>query len=560
MELCDKYNMVAFLQKSTGSEEFHPIVEFLAGSHIKYALTANPTIYASLIEQFWQTATVKIVNNGEQELSITVDGQTIAITEASVRRHLQLADADGISSLPNNEIFEQLTLMGKTRTRTRRMGIRIPQSDVPTSVADEAIIKEMHDGLVRATTTASSLEAEQGSGNIAKTQTKATSSGPSSPRTSSEGGPGCHFTMGDIPVQARPERVSNLPNEPPLREGNTSRSGEGSMQLLELINLCTKLSDKVTSLEDELASTKAVYNKALITLTKRVKKLEKQLKHKRIRAVIDSSKDEGPSLDAEDSPKQGRMIKEIDKDETVNLVKSRELGKSHDTAKHRMESEHKDDDRTLAETLLNIKRSAAKEQAQIMQDEIYAKQVEAQWIADEERMPQEAKQTDEREKVINWNDPDVLRYHAVQNRHFSKAEVRKNMCTYLKNQGGYKMSHFNGMSYEDIRPIFERVWDQNQAFVSKDSKIEKEVMKRPGFDLQQESSKKAEGSRKKTLTRKRAGEKQSKEAIEINMLVEKKYPLTKEILKRMLRLKLEAEEESTMAFELIKFIKSLLEE
>ncbi|GJS91824.1 hypothetical protein Tco_0774460 [Tanacetum coccineum] len=47
------------------------------------------------------------------------------------------------------------------------------------------------------------------------------------------------------------------------------------------------------------------------------------------------------------------------------------------------------------------------EQAQILQDEVYAKQVEAQWIANEERIPQEAKQTDEREKVINWNDPDV---------------------------------------------------------------------------------------------------------------------------------------------------------
>ncbi|GJZ37277.1 hypothetical protein Tco_0583468 [Tanacetum coccineum] len=126
-------------------------------------------------------------------------------------------------------------------------------------------------------------------------------------------------------------------------------------------------------------------------------------------------------------------------------------------------------------------------------------------------IPQEAKRTDEREKVINWNDPDVLRYHAVQNRPFSKAKVRKNMCTYLKNQGGYKMSHIKGMSYEDIRPIFERVCDQNQAFVPKDSEIEKEVMKRPGFDLQQESSKKTRGSKKKTLARKRVGEKQSKE-------------------------------------------------
>ncbi|GJZ16461.1 putative reverse transcriptase domain-containing protein [Tanacetum coccineum] len=57
-------------------------------------------------------ATVETVNNGEQQLSVIVDGQTIAITEASVRRHLQLANAGGISSLPNTEIFEQLTLMG----------------------------------------------------------------------------------------------------------------------------------------------------------------------------------------------------------------------------------------------------------------------------------------------------------------------------------------------------------------------------------------------------------------------------------------------------------------
>ncbi|GJX66294.1 hypothetical protein Tco_0300637 [Tanacetum coccineum] len=48
--------------------------------------------------------------------------------------------------------------------------------------------------------------------------------------------------------------------------------------------------------------------------------------------------------------------------------------------------------------------------------------------------------------------------------------------------------------------------------------------------------------------------------MEINMLVEKKYPLIKELLEKMLNLQLEAEEESTMAFELIKFIKSLIEE
>ncbi|GKD40993.1 hypothetical protein Tco_1261200 [Tanacetum coccineum] len=47
--------------------------------------------------------------------------------------------------------------------------------------------------------------------------------------------------------------------------------------------------------------------------------------------------------------------------------------------------------------------------------------------------------------------------------------------------------------------------------------------------------------------------------MKINMLVEKTYPLIKELLKKMLNLQLEAKEESTMAFELIKFIKSMLE-
>ncbi|GJS42888.1 hypothetical protein Tco_0567931 [Tanacetum coccineum] len=46
----------------------------------------------------------------------------------------------------------------------------------------------------------------------------------------------------------------------------------------------------------------------------------------------------------------------------------------------------------------------------------------------------------------------------------------------------------------------------------------------------------------------------------INMLVEKKYPLKKAILEKMINLKIEAEEDSNMAIELIKFIKSQIAE
>ncbi|GKA80439.1 putative ribonuclease H-like domain-containing protein, partial [Tanacetum coccineum] len=48
----------------------------------------NPTIYVSLIQQFWNTATARTLDNGETELTDTIDGKVKIVTEVSVRRHL----------------------------------------------------------------------------------------------------------------------------------------------------------------------------------------------------------------------------------------------------------------------------------------------------------------------------------------------------------------------------------------------------------------------------------------------------------------------------------------
>ncbi|GJT20993.1 hypothetical protein Tco_0890930 [Tanacetum coccineum] len=112
LDFCDKYNMVAYLQKSEGSEGFHQMIDFLTTSHIRYALTESPTIYVSLIEQFWQTASASTLKNGDMEITATIDGKVKVVYEASIRRHLKLEDSDGISTLPTSEIFEQLALMG----------------------------------------------------------------------------------------------------------------------------------------------------------------------------------------------------------------------------------------------------------------------------------------------------------------------------------------------------------------------------------------------------------------------------------------------------------------
>ncbi|GJT30177.1 putative ribonuclease H-like domain-containing protein [Tanacetum coccineum] len=112
LDFCDTHNMVAFLNKSEGSKGFQQIVDFLNTSHIKFALTKNPTSYTSLIQQLWKTASTSTLEDGEVEITANIDGQLKTITKASLRRHLKLEDADGIRSLPNTEIFKQLALMG----------------------------------------------------------------------------------------------------------------------------------------------------------------------------------------------------------------------------------------------------------------------------------------------------------------------------------------------------------------------------------------------------------------------------------------------------------------
>ncbi|GJY53973.1 putative ribonuclease H-like domain-containing protein [Tanacetum coccineum] len=91
---------------------FAEIVDFLRGSNLRYALSTNPTIYDSLVKQFWQTATANTIADGTLELHATIDTTEYTITEASIRDKLHLEDASGITMLPNNEIFEGMGQMG----------------------------------------------------------------------------------------------------------------------------------------------------------------------------------------------------------------------------------------------------------------------------------------------------------------------------------------------------------------------------------------------------------------------------------------------------------------
>nr|GEU35395.1 hypothetical protein [Tanacetum cinerariifolium] len=201
-------------------------------------------------------------------------------------RDLRLADEEGVDCLSDSTIFENLELMGTMASviiylainqkfnfsklifdsmirnldnvsgkflmyprNPKRKNTQVPQPSGSTEhVANEAVYKELDDRLVRAASTASSLEAEQGSGDIDKTQSKATPNEASSPGTTLGGGP----------------------------RGNTLRNDEDRMKLNELMKLCTNLQSRVLDLE----RTKTTQALEITRLKKRVKKLEKKQRSK----------------------------------------------------------------------------------------------------------------------------------------------------------------------------------------------------------------------------------------------------------------------------------------
>nr|GEX46269.1 synaptobrevin, longin-like domain protein [Tanacetum cinerariifolium]GEX46819.1 synaptobrevin, longin-like domain protein [Tanacetum cinerariifolium] len=111
LAFCNYHNMIAILEKYEHNVDFHPIVDFVEASYIRYALTINPTVYVSHIRQFWSTARIETMDEGTKILT-TVDGKPRTIFESSISRNLKLNDEAEISSLPDAELFENLTLMG----------------------------------------------------------------------------------------------------------------------------------------------------------------------------------------------------------------------------------------------------------------------------------------------------------------------------------------------------------------------------------------------------------------------------------------------------------------
>ncbi|GJU37061.1 hypothetical protein Tco_1185415 [Tanacetum coccineum] len=488
------------------------------------------------------------------------------------------------------------------------------------------------------------------------------------------------------------EETTSMPHDSPLHDVHSHGSAEGSVQQHDLTVLVTKLNDRIDGLEKDLQQTKKIYSTALTKLVLRVKKLEYKLKSGTTRRktkiaedVHEKPSDETEVLVQKETPT--KIIEEYGSGEkgemeisTANIQVSTASPPKVSTAIPYVYTRRSANDKgkVIMEEPATLNKVKKRTQVQLSMDEVLARKMEkeerirfnaeqearALQEEEEERQNLEAarelqRQLDQRQEVltqstqsqgIDWNDPRVLRYHALKNRPVSIAQARRNIITYLMNQGGYKESYFKRMSYNDIKPILETVWDHVNTFIPIGSEVEKDSSKSSEREtsktveeekVEEEDEnpelvlieKKSIGIRRKTLARRRASDKQGQDSskrqkkeketanyeeekdelrmwltvvpdeeefilvdpkqdddiwknqnqwkiiswklyetcgvytlmvvgtlMTIHIFVEKKYPLTKETLQKMLNWKLEAEAESSMAFELLKFIKTQIEE
>ncbi|GJZ45526.1 hypothetical protein Tco_0593122 [Tanacetum coccineum] len=727
----DSHNMVAYLEKSEDNADFAEIVDFLNASPIRYALTVSPTVYVSYIEQFWSTAKIKTVNN-ETQIRAKVDGKTIVITESSVRRDLYFNDEDGITCLTNTEIFENLQLMGyeklsdkltflkpffspqwkylihtilqclsskstawnefgtniasaviclakkqkfnfsklifdavfndeydtpshtkKVFANMRRQGkdfsrtvtplfatmLIQPQADVGE---DETVHEERGDSMERAATTATSLDAEQGSG--------------------------------DRPTQTRFERLSKLSNDPPLSKVNTLGSGEDSMKLQELMDLCTKLSERVLALEN----IKTGQDLEITNLKKRVKKLEKKKKSRTTQLKRSTAKVTTASVPSDVDVSAASPIRPVD--DSITKDKGKGIMQEHEKpvkVKGKYQIEYDADvAQRLHLTPPNLYRSGTNsleldEEVRLereREEEASNAALIKEWDSIEARIDADAQlaerlQAEEREQMSVEERARLLmeiiaarkkffaakRAEEQRNKPPTKAEQRKKMCIYMKHMTGYKDKNFKGKSFDAIKQMFDKAYKQKieddaekaelkacleivpgddsavnieslatkypivdwKTHILVEDKMYYHIIKADGstkyykifsamlddfdrqdvLDLYMLVKERFESTSPEGYDRLLWGDfitlfEPSKEdeiwkaqqdytliswrlydscgvhlllmdtGITIHMLVEKKYPLTQEMLSRMLSRRLEVDHECEMAFELLRFIKS----
>ncbi|GKC11817.1 hypothetical protein Tco_1008599, partial [Tanacetum coccineum] len=410
---------------------------------------------------FWQTATASTLDNGEMEITATIDGKVKIVTEASQGPIIQ---GEG-STYP-------------------------VESPTQTNVTDEATsigVDVRHGG---AATTVTSLDAGQGSGNIDKTPT--------------------------MPHDSPLLRVHTLGSDEDRMKHN---------ELMDFVTkLSDRVVALETDLTQTKKVYGASFTK-LIKKVKRLEKKDKLSKSRRkLRLVLsDEEGSDSDILAQEDPSKQGRKIAQIEEDEgllcyncydsvddiaTESLVYiRRSAAKTKDKGKGIMEESESDmtktkrqqeQERLGLEIVMRLQEEFDEEERQriaIVHEPARSffvvewEDIRARVEASEELV--QRLQTEEREKYSEDDQAKMLvdlinqrkRYFATQkakekkNKPMTQAQQRTYLSNYIKHMGNYKLQQLKRLSFDEIKDLFESTMRRANTFVPMETKIRRGVPK-----------------------------------------------------------------------------------
>ncbi|GKA04651.1 hypothetical protein Tco_0683771, partial [Tanacetum coccineum] len=257
---------------------FAEIVEFLRGSNLRYTLTTNPTVYDSLVKQFWQTATANTNADGTLEIKATID---------TIR---------GFRGAPRPLLPSMLLVATNPNAGQEHAAVAPsqPSSSTPPvpSTSSPPVIH---------TPTPPPIHTP--------TPTPIHTPTPTPIHTPT---PTPKPTPTPIP-ETEPEPFEHIFEEPsPVHQPSSPIQEQAPSQMTvdDLIQVFPNLISRIDSLETDLKQTKLTMGNAIVKLVKKVKKLEGLLKRRNM--VLTDSEEEEPEAqgrksqdDPLDSSEQG---------------------------------------------------------------------------------------------------------------------------------------------------------------------------------------------------------------------------------------------------------------
>ncbi|GKE04834.1 hypothetical protein Tco_1396852, partial [Tanacetum coccineum] len=108
---CNKHNMIACVEKTEHNADFHQIVDYLTGCSINYSLLVDPDLIGPWLQQFWATASLRVINE-VPHIRAMVAGKRVLISEETIRADLLFDDADGVDCFPKQVIWDSLRDIG----------------------------------------------------------------------------------------------------------------------------------------------------------------------------------------------------------------------------------------------------------------------------------------------------------------------------------------------------------------------------------------------------------------------------------------------------------------